>query len=153
MAPVTQHNSLYERPGLPVNARWEQEWSRRSWSVEQRQFCSGSPAALSEYVCWKEGHNCCCHPSSPEPRCRLGELEESFHLWGNGRMGALWGGEAEEAKLQSSTVWQPLVYSDPLSWHHLEPEKQAISKKMHIYCQKLQGMEAITWHPVQYCAI
>lgn len=30
-------------------------------------------------------------------------------------MGALWGGEAEEAKLQSSTVLQPVVYSDPPS--------------------------------------
>ena len=68
-------------------------------------------------------------------------------------MGALWDGEAEEAKLQSSTVWQPVVYSDPLSRHHLEPEEKAISKKMHIFCQKLRGADAIPQHPVQYHAI
>lgn len=30
-------------------------------------------------------------------------------------MGAPWGGEADEAKLQSSAAWQPVVYSDPPS--------------------------------------
>lgn len=43
-------------------------------------------------------------PATLPPRSRMGELEESFHLTGKEWMGALWGGEAEEAKLQSSTV-------------------------------------------------
>lgn len=73
---------------------------------------------LSSSLCVGEeggGHNCYYHPSSLEPRCRLGELKESFHLRGNERMGAPWGGEADEAKLQSSAAWQPVVYSDPPS--------------------------------------
>lgn len=57
MATATHQNSLYERPGLPVNARWELEWSQ-SWFVAQRQFCSGYPTALSHCVCWRERHNC-----------------------------------------------------------------------------------------------
>lgn len=87
--------------------------------MEERQFCSGSLG----YVCCGEGHNCSCHftnpspryPATSQPQCRMGELEESFHLTGKEWMGALWGGEAEEAKLQSSTVRYPAVGSDPLS--------------------------------------
>lgn len=47
-------------------------------------------------------------------------------------MGALWGGEAEEAKLQSSTAWQPVVYSDPLSRLHLDPEKSSFQEDVHL---------------------
>lgn len=49
--------------------------------------------------------------TSPPRRCRLGELDESFHLGERQRMGAQWGGDAEEAKLQSSSA----VTSDPPS--------------------------------------
>lgn len=59
---------------------------------------------------WVGGGGLIAATSSPR-RCRPGELDESFHLGERQWMGALWGGDAEEAKLRSSSV----VNSDPPS--------------------------------------
>lgn len=94
--------------------------------MEQEKLVCGAEAIfvqalqqpLSESVCVCVGGRAVIaapQPPPPEPWCRLGELEESFHLGGNERTGAVRGGEAEEAKLQSGAVWQPAARSDPLS--------------------------------------
>lgn len=105
-------------------------WSRDNFVLALRQLHVRVCAFVC--VCWREGCNCCRHPSSLEPRCRLGELEESFHLGGNERLGALWGEEVEEAKLQSSMVWQSVVFTDLPFFSSFE---WCQKKKVHIFCQ------------------
>lgn len=136
------HESCNERL---VNTRWGEVWIwARGARLRGRDNFVWALLQLCPSVCRRESHNCCCRFISPTPLPRVllqpVELEESFHLRGNERMGSLWGGEAEEVKLQSGAVWQTALSSDPLSWHHLESERKAIFRRgtssARNYCKK-----------------
>ncbi|KAK5859246.1 hypothetical protein PBY51_003327 [Eleginops maclovinus] len=79
-------------------------WSRDNFVLALRSFVT---------VCVCVGGKAIIAAAYPPPQSALEELEESFHLRGNVHIGALWGVKAKEAKLQSSTVWQLVVFSDP----------------------------------------
>lgn len=135
MTPVTHHTSSLKRRGLPVNARWAQEWSQRSL-LNADNFV-WAPGLLCHCMCVRG--KVVIAATNPPPQSFSGHLEnwKSHFITKESNEWELHG-VGWQCRLNYGAGLQPCVLW-PAVLTHLEPQWKAILKKLYIYCQIIQA--------------